>query len=90
MVLKVLVCSVHSPIVRVYDMKLNEYLDEIKSGRAYGPIKAGTVFVPSHVAVFYYACVLTERLSYMFILLLLCFSDYLHFSIAGLAASACG
>uniref|UniRef100_A0ACD5Z7R2 Uncharacterized protein n=1 Tax=Avena sativa TaxID=4498 RepID=A0ACD5Z7R2_AVESA len=26
--------------VRVYNMKLNEYLDDIKSGRAYGPIKA--------------------------------------------------
>ena len=27
-------------------MKLDEYLDEIKSGRAYGPIKAGTIFCP--------------------------------------------
>uniref|UniRef100_A0A8R7V1R5 Helitron helicase-like domain-containing protein n=1 Tax=Triticum urartu TaxID=4572 RepID=A0A8R7V1R5_TRIUA len=27
-------------IVRVYHMKLAEYLDEIKSGRAFGPIKA--------------------------------------------------
>uniref|UniRef100_A0A8R7QU32 Helitron helicase-like domain-containing protein n=1 Tax=Triticum urartu TaxID=4572 RepID=A0A8R7QU32_TRIUA len=27
-------------VVRVYHMKLAEYLDEIKSGRAFGPIKA--------------------------------------------------
>ncbi|KAM0844699.1 hypothetical protein ACQ4PT_056882 [Festuca glaucescens] len=27
-------------VVRVYNMKLNEYLDDIKSGRAYGPIEA--------------------------------------------------
>ena len=33
-------------VVRVFSMKLDEYLDEIKSGRAYGPIKAGTVFSP--------------------------------------------
>jgi hypothetical protein len=30
-------------VVRVYNMKLDEYLDDIKSGRAYGPVKAGTV-----------------------------------------------
>lgn len=30
-------------IVRVYKMKLDEYLDEIKSGRAYGPIKCCTL-----------------------------------------------
>ena len=30
-------------VVRVYHMKLAEYLDEIKSGRAFGPIKAGTM-----------------------------------------------
>lgn len=32
-------------VVRVYNMKLNEYLDDIKSGRAYGAVKAGSVFV---------------------------------------------
>jgi hypothetical protein len=32
-------------VVRVYNMKLNEYLDDIRSGRAYGPVEAGTVFV---------------------------------------------
>lgn len=31
-------------VVRVYHMKLIEYLNEIKSGKAFGPIKAGTVF----------------------------------------------
>jgi hypothetical protein len=32
-------------VVRVYNMKLNEYLDDIKSGRAYGPVEAGSVLV---------------------------------------------
>jgi hypothetical protein len=32
-------------VVRVYNMKLNEYLDDIRSGRAYGPVEAGSVFV---------------------------------------------
>jgi len=27
-------------VVRVYNMKLNEYINDIRSGRAYGPIKA--------------------------------------------------
>lgn len=31
-------------VVRVYNMKLNEYLDDIKSGRAYGPVQAGSAF----------------------------------------------
>ena len=31
-------------VVRVYHMKLVEYLEDIKCGKAYGPIKAGTMF----------------------------------------------
>ena len=30
-------------VVRLYNIKLNEYLDDIKSRRAYGPIEAGSV-----------------------------------------------
>ena len=29
-------------VVRVYKIKLDEYIDDIRAGRAYGPVKAGT------------------------------------------------
>ena len=57
-------------VVRVYHMKLAEYLDEIKSGRAFGPIKAGTmcccalcVVGVSHRPFVYFAC---KSLTYLF------------------------
>lgn len=35
-------------VVRVYHMKLIEYIDDIKSGKAFGKIKAGTAFCFSY------------------------------------------
>ena len=40
-------------IVRVYKMKLDEYIDDIKAGRAYGPIKAGTTSLLDFLPHFY-------------------------------------
>ena len=42
-------------IVRVYNMKLEEMLDDIRSGRIFGPVAAGTFNNSSYLLIFIYS-----------------------------------
>ena len=41
-------------VVRVYNMKLEEMLDDIRSGRIFGPVTAGTPKYCPHLLIFLY------------------------------------
>jgi hypothetical protein len=36
-------CDRADIVVRVYGLKLTEYIDDIRAGRIFGPVKAGTI-----------------------------------------------
>ena len=40
-------CNRDDLIVRLYGLKLSEYIDDIKAGRIAGPVKAGTISFPT-------------------------------------------